>query len=155
MSEGGPTVVLAWAAAADREPGESWRHETTALTGVMSLPLADGLSFHANLGWSHSRRASQSSTRWALAVEQATAYGLDVMAELFDDDRARRPWAQVGLRWTAAPDTVFVDASYGLQSGHTRRPRGQYRPAHCLLNPRLMSCLASASAGRRWWNPGA
>ncbi|MBX3637379.1 MAG: hypothetical protein KF683_18580 [Rubrivivax sp.] len=109
------SFALAWGLGAADAPGTSMRLETTYLTGVATLPLGGALALHANLGWSRSRSASASTTGWALALEHAGESGIDVMGEVFGDDRDRRPWVQVGVRASLLPERLWLDASAGVQ----------------------------------------
>ena len=54
----------------------------------------------------------RSTTNWALALEHGNSSGVDVMAETFASDRESSPWIQLGLRWAAMPDKLFIDASW-------------------------------------------
>jgi len=82
-------------------------------TAVGTLPLGPWL-VHANLGTAHERAAGIDSTTWALAVERTGLGRFDAMAELYGDDRTAPSW-NLGLRYTAIEDRLFLDASYGQQ----------------------------------------
>ncbi|WP_088284456.1 hypothetical protein [Ideonella sp. A 288] len=116
----GPAWTLAWGLDAAKPSGESLDHESTFLNGVMSLPITERLKLHANLGWSHSQSARQSTTGWAMALERSLPSGIDLLGEVFADDRERSPWVQVGVRWAVVPDKLFVDASWGMQTSSSR-----------------------------------
>jgi len=116
----GGTWALAYGLNAVKAPGRSLSHEGSFVNGVLTLALRDALKMHANLGWSHSQAGRQSTTNWALALEQSTSAGVDVMAEAFASDRESSPWIQLGLRWAAMPDKLFIDGSWGRQTGSTR-----------------------------------
>lgn len=123
ISDGGeadPSWTLAWGLTAEKSPGASLGHETTWLNGVFSMPLGKDLKLHANLGWTRAQSTHQSTTGWAVALERSTASGIDVMGEAFASDRDRAPWLQVGLRWAAVPEKVFVDGSWGFQTVSSR-----------------------------------
>ena len=123
LSDGGeadPSWTLAWGLTAEKSPGASLGHETTWLNGVFSMPLGKDLKLHANLGWTRAQSTHQSTTGWAVALERSTASGIDVMGEAFARDRDRAPWLQVGLRWAAVPEKVFVDGSWGFQTVSSR-----------------------------------
>lgn len=116
-----PSWTLAWGLGQhDDGSGAGLRTDQASLNGVVSWPLAKDLHLHGNLGWSHSRVAHQSRTSWAVALEHATTDSLDLMGELFDDDRSRAPWLQLGLRWAVVPERLWLDASQGWQGGGTR-----------------------------------
>lgn len=116
----GPAWTLAWGLDAVKPSGDSLDHETTFLNGVVSLPITKSLKLHANLGWSHSQSASQSTTGWAVALERSLPAGIDLLGEVFADDRERSPWVQIGVRWAAVPDKLFLDASWGMQTSSSR-----------------------------------
>lgn len=119
--EAHPSWALAWGLGqTDDGSGAGLRADQAYLNGVASWPLSAHLMLHGNLGWSHSRLAGQSRTSWAVALEKAATDHLDLMGELFDDDRSHSPWLQLGLRWAVLPDRLWLDASQGWQSGGTR-----------------------------------
>lgn len=115
----GGTWALAYGLNAVKAPGRSLGHEGSFINGVLTFPLGNVLKMHANLGWSHSQAGHQSTTNWALALEHGNSSGVDVMAETFASDRESSPWIQLGLRWAAMPDKLFIDASWGRQTGST------------------------------------
>ena len=115
-ADDGPAYTLAWGAASLRQPGGSHRHEDSFLNGVMSMPWGEALTLHANLGWSRSESARQSTTGWALALEHATTPAVSLMTEAFATDRDHAPWVQLAARWTLVPEKLFLDGSWGLQT---------------------------------------
>lgn len=106
-------VALAWGLTAEKPSGQSWRHAGTDVSAVASLPV-EGATIHANLGHARDHIARQRRTTWALAYEHAGSGAWAPMGELFGDDRAA-PWWNLGLRWAARPQTMFLDVSYGRQ----------------------------------------
>lgn len=76
--------------------------------------LRRGITGHANLGWTRSQIDDANSTTWNLAAEWALGHGVDVMGEVYGDDRAK-PWLGGGLRWSAS-ETLSVNSSYSVQS---------------------------------------
>ncbi len=116
--DGQTGLTLAWGLAATREPGQSMKHELTYLNLVATRGFADGLTGHANLGWLRSESARASTTTWNLALEQAVGGGVDLLGEVYGDDRAR-PWLGLGLRW-AASERLSLNASWATQD---ERPR--------------------------------
>lgn len=119
--EAAASFALAWGLQALRHPqASSYHHESSSLTGVATVPLTTALRLHANLGWSHGKTTRHSSTGWALALEQTAAPGLDLLAETFANDRDKSPWIQLGLRWAALPDKLFLDGSLGQQTSGLR-----------------------------------
>ena len=101
-----------------RSPGTGFRHEGTALVLVASRPLGAGLTAHANLGGSRSQSARASSTTWNLAAEAALGAGIELMAEVYGDDRDR-PWRGIAARWSSTEKSSF-GASWAVQSGSLR-----------------------------------
>ncbi len=111
-------IVIAWAVTAARPGTGSLRHEGTEAKAVLTQPLGDWF-LHANLGWTRSEADKLDSTLWSVAAERTGLGPIDAMAEVFGDDRSA-PWINAGLRWTVKPDTLFVDASYGVQMDGAR-----------------------------------
>ncbi|QTN21406.1 transporter [Rhizobacter sp. AJA081-3] len=91
----------------------SMEHELTYLNAVATRELARGWTGHANLGWLRSESASANSTTWNLAVEHALGNGVDLMGEVYGDDRAK-PWIGVGARW-AVSDKLSLNANWATQ----------------------------------------
>lgn len=108
-----PGVTLAWGLGAERPPGDSMKHESSFLNLVASQAFAPQWTGHANLGWLHGRSASASTTTWNLAAERAMGGGLDLMGEVYGDDRSR-PWLGVGARWQVG-ESVSLNASWAVQ----------------------------------------
>jgi hypothetical protein len=117
------SLALSWLLQAAQPPGGAWRHVGTGLNLLWTLPVATAYSFHANLGHNRKGLDKRQSTTWGLGFEHA---GLGAqrrwmpMAELFGDDR-ERPWWNLGLRFAAVPEKLFVALSFGRQFG-TERP---------------------------------
>lgn len=114
-------LALAWGLQWLKAHGDSWRHAGTDINLVYSRPLPAELTLHANLGHSRDEAGKQRSTSWALALEHAGYGSLALMAEVFGDDR-EAPWWNLGLRWSAVPERLDVDLSYGRQMA-SGRPR--------------------------------
>jgi hypothetical protein len=106
-------VTLAWGLVSARPEGGSMEHELTYLNAVATRDLAPGWTGHANLGWVRSESASASSTTWNLALERALGNGVDLMGEVYGDDRAK-PWIGVGARW-AVSDKLSLNANWATQ----------------------------------------
>lgn len=113
-------LTLAWGLAAARPPGGTLEHEASLLNLVATREWSGGWLTHANLGWLRSESASASTTTWNLALERPVGGGVDLMAELYGDDRTR-PWVGVGARW-AASERLGLNASYAVQD-ESPRPR--------------------------------
>lgn len=111
-------LTLAWGIVASKARGGSMEHELTYLNGVATRELSPGWTGHANLGWVRSESAGTSSTTWNLAIERALGDGVDLMGEVYGDDRAK-PWAGIGARWSAS-DKLSLNASWAM---HNETPR--------------------------------
>jgi hypothetical protein len=90
-----------------------------ALKAVYSVPFAGNWLAHANLGWARDTEARSDSTTWNLALERTEVGPFDLMAEVFGDDHATT-WVNAGARWWLVPKTLWLDASYGVQTSGTR-----------------------------------
>jgi hypothetical protein len=117
------SAALSLSAAVDwaREPGAGSRHAGTALTLIHSRSGPAGTTWHLNLGHARDEITPQRSTTWGVALEGPGDRAVAAMAELYGDDRSA-PWWNVGLRWTAVPDRVWLDAGFGQQI-HGERPQ--------------------------------
>ncbi len=113
-------LTLAWGATWLRSSGGGTHHDATNLTLVATRAWAPGLLTHANLGWVRDVPAAQDTIGWNLAIEKSLDHGVDVMAEVFDDDRQRHPWLGTGLRWTFRED-LSVNASLAQQTSTRER----------------------------------
>mgnify|MGYP006335608167 CR=1 FL=1 len=109
-----PALALAYAFGWARVSGDKTRHAATELNLAYSRPLGADLTMHANLGHARDEIAKTRATTWGLAFEHAGVGAVAPMAELFGDDRDA-PWWNLGLRVTALPEKLFIDASYGRQ----------------------------------------
>lgn len=107
--------TLAWGLAAAREGGGSFEHDASYLTLVATTTLAEGLLGHANLGWLRTEHPGTNSTLWNLALEQSVGGGVDLMGELFGDDRSEA-WLGLGLRWTLS-ERFSLNGSWARQGG--------------------------------------
>ncbi|MBQ0959634.1 hypothetical protein KAK06_11820 [Ideonella sp. 4Y11] len=112
----GASVALAYGLGGT-DDGSGLTSDQSYINGVVSWPMAPGFVLHGNVGWNHSRLAHASTTSWALAVEHAASSQWDLMGELFDNDRTHRPWIQAGVRWNPLPNRLWLDASWGWQTG--------------------------------------
>jgi hypothetical protein len=113
-------LTLGYAVASVQSAGDnSWQHAVSEVNLIYSRPLAGELTLHANLGHRRDEIEATGSTTWGLALEHAGFGAWAPMAELFGDDRDAA-WWNLGLRFTAVPDKVFIDASYGrMMTGGT------------------------------------
>ncbi len=113
-----PSIALAWGIDAVRAPGESMKHESTALNLVLSQEVSKDLTAHANLGWTKSQSAGRTATTWNLAAEYSLVNRVDVMAEYYGEQHDK-PWFGTGIRF-AATEKLNFDASYSQQSGSAK-----------------------------------
>lgn len=115
MREGeGLGLTLAWGLTGQKSSGSSFEHELTYLNLVATRELSPGWTAHGNLGWLRSESAGNNTTTWNLAIERALGNGVDVMGELYGDDRTK-PWLGAGVRW-AASDKLSLNASVAVQN---------------------------------------
>jgi hypothetical protein len=91
------SLALAYALSSVKVSGDKWRHAATELNLAYSRPLPSELTLHANLGHARDEIGGTTATTWGLA-----------------------PWWNLGLRYTAVPDKLFIDASYGRQMASGR-----------------------------------
>jgi hypothetical protein len=114
-------LALAYVFSGARPSGMGWRYDTTALLGVITVPVQKELLLHGNLGASYSRIDRETTAVWALAAEllELGGTGFDVTAETFGTQR-EPPWLNFGLRYTLVPERFTVNASYGWQGGSER-----------------------------------
>lgn len=107
-------LTLAWALGWQRAPGSSWKHEASALVLVATKSFADRFTAHANLGWSRSESERLNTTTWNAAVEWSAVDRLDLMGEVYGDDRGR-PWLGLGARY-AISERLSVDTSWAVRN---------------------------------------
>ena len=107
-------LTLAWGLTGQKTSGSSFEHELTYLNLVATRELSPGWTAHGNVGWLRSESAGNDTTTWNLAIERALGNGVDVMGELYGDDRTK-PWLGAGVRW-AASDKLSLNASVAVQN---------------------------------------
>ena len=115
-------LALAYGLAWERGGGQGLRHAASGVRAVYSRPMGPGV-FHANLGYDRDEIAREGATVWNLAWEHE---GYDVggirlapMAEVFGAE-GESAWWNLALRATVVPDKIYIDGSYGRQSGDGR-----------------------------------
>lgn len=69
---------------------------------VASGEVAKDITAHANLGTLRVREPKASATTWNLAGEWAVGGGVDLVAEVYGNNRSER-WAGAGARYTQGP----------------------------------------------------
>ena len=95
-------------------PGQSREHAATAVSLLHTRALGDQFTLHANLGHVQDAIERRGSTTWSVALEHAGWGPVALMGELIGDDLAAPAW-NIGLRWSAVPDTLTLDMAYGQQ----------------------------------------
>ena len=111
-------LALAWGLAGVKSSGRSFEHELSYLNLVATREIAPSWTGHANLGWARSESAGLNSTTWNLAVEKALGNGVDLMGEVYGDDRSDE-WLGLGVRW-AASEKLSLNASWATQNESPR-----------------------------------
>ena len=111
-------LTLAWGLTGAKVGGGSFEHELTYLNLVATREIAPSWTGHANLGWVRSESADANSTTWNLAIEKSLGNGVDLMGEVYGDDRSDE-WLGLGVRW-AASDKLSLNASYATQNDSPR-----------------------------------
>jgi hypothetical protein len=117
-TDDGLGLTLAWALGGAKESGSSFKHEVSLLNLVATKEIAPSLSAHANLGWLRRESTRTSSTTWNLAAELALGAGVDVMGEVYGDDRTK-PWIGLGVRWRAT-EPFSLNGSYSVRTDTPR-----------------------------------
>ena len=111
-------LTLAWGLTGAKVGGGSFEHELTYLNLVATREIAPSWTGHANLGWVRSESADANSTTWNLAIEKSLGNGVDLMGEVYGDDRSDE-WLGLGVRW-AASDRLSLNASLATQNDSPR-----------------------------------
>lgn len=118
--EDGPSLTLAYGAAwvRDSADGDRTQPELASANLVLSAPLADGWTGHANLGPTHYRDGQVTRTTWALAAENDLSDQLGWGLEAYGEDGSC-PWLGAGLRWDAS-SSLNLNVSFARQAGADR-----------------------------------
>lgn len=111
-------LTLAWGLTGTKVRGGSFEHELTYLNLAATREIAPSWTGHANLGWLRSESADANSTTWNLAIEKSLGNGIDLMGEVYGDDRSDE-WLGLGVRW-AASEKLSLNASYATQNDSPR-----------------------------------
>ena len=93
-------------------PGKGNQHAATAVNLLHTRAMGNQFSLHANLGHARDALSRRGSTTWGVAMEHAGWGPVAVMGELIGDDLSAPAW-NIGLRWSAWPDTLTLDIAYG------------------------------------------
>lgn len=121
LSDSQTGFAVAYAATGARLPGQSFRHESTALAAVASTPIEKDLLLHGNLGWNRAKSEGVNATTWALALERTGAVErLDLGLEIYGDNRTSGAFLGIGARYAIRPESFFVDFSYARQTSGLR-----------------------------------
>lgn len=107
--------TLAWGLGGAKEEDSSFEHEATFLNLVATREIAEGVTGHANLGWLRSESADANSTTWNLALEKSVGAGVDLMGEVYGDDRSEA-WLGLGVRWSVS-ERFSLNGSWARQGG--------------------------------------
>lgn len=114
-----PRLAVAYALQSGRVQTDYLDYTNAEIKGVLSVPYGAWL-LHANAGLLHSHQDHTNRVTWAVAAERPGAIGqLDLMGEIYGDNK-NSPWVQVAARWTAIPDKLSFDVSYGVHASSTR-----------------------------------
>lgn len=118
--ESAPSLALAYGAALLKQApiNVRFRFQSAFANLVLTAPLADGWTGHANLGGAYHRDTQLTRVTWALAAENELGDGFGWGAEVFGEE-ADRPWLGGGIRWDATDD-INLNASAAVQGGHPR-----------------------------------
>lgn len=99
----------------DPADGNRTRPDLASASLVLSTPLAEGWTGHANLGPTHYRDGQVTRTTWALAVENDVSDTLGWGAESFGE-KGDSPWLGTGLRWDM-DKSLNLNISFARQAG--------------------------------------
>ncbi len=114
-------VTVAYGLIGTKAPGEGNRLSGLFVNGVVTQPVTDKITLHGNLGWNQDRSTADRTvtTSWNFAGEYAAGGGVDVVAEVYGDDRSKGANLGTGLRWQATKD-VSLNGSLAIS---TAKPR--------------------------------
>lgn len=110
-----PALTLAYGLGWSKADAADWLRTSTTINLVYSRAALENVTLHLNVGHSRDEVAGQGTTTWGVALEHAGFGPVAPMAEFFGDEKNR--WWNLGLRFTAVPEKVYVDGSYGRQMG--------------------------------------
>jgi hypothetical protein len=109
------SLTLAYGVVWVHDEDRGVRPDLAAANLVLSVPLAQDWTGHANLGPTHYRDGQVTRATWALAVENDLDDGLGWGVESFGE-HGSRPWLGAGLRWDVGP-AWNLNLSYARQAG--------------------------------------
>jgi hypothetical protein len=118
--EDGASLTLAYGAALLRQAPMNirFRFDSAFANLVLTAPLAEDWTGHANLGAAYYRDGHVTRATWAVAVENDLGDSFGWGAETFGEE-ADRPWLGAGIRWDATK-TLNLNASAAVQRGEPR-----------------------------------
>jgi hypothetical protein len=111
-------IALAYEIGGAKVTGQSFKHETTGIRGVVTVPV-DKWLFHGNLGWFRLESEDSDATTWFVAAERTEIGPFDLAAEAFGEFGSPT-WVNLAARWALVPEKFFLDASYGMQTSGER-----------------------------------
>ncbi len=104
----GVRYSLGWTAV----QGRRTELESTTVLAVASREISNGVTAHANLGFTRNRLQSRSTGLWSLGVETTDA--LSLAADVYGEERSK-PSVSLGAGWRAGKD-VYLSVAYALQT---------------------------------------
>lgn len=115
LTEDQAGFALAYTLSSNREKSDYLQYVSAEVKGAMTLPHGNWL-LHVNAGLLHIHSGHDERVVWAVAAERLAAIAsVDLMGEIYGDNQSS-PWVQIAGRWTAIPNRLFFDASYGVQT---------------------------------------
>lgn len=90
-----------------------WRAEVHFAYLALSHDVSDALRFNANLGSTRDRDASLRSTTWGLGLNWRIGARMQLIGEVFGDDRSPAQGSQIGARWADHGEKLILDAVLG------------------------------------------
>lgn len=112
-------VLLAYSLVGTQPRDRGLRLSGSTARLVVTVPRGPWL-VHANVGVFHDHDSGRNTTLWTFAAERTEIGPLDLMAEIFGDDRDSAAWLNAGLRWRIVENRLSFDFSYGVQANGAR-----------------------------------
>ena len=95
-------IALAYEVGGAKIAGDSFKHETTGIRGVVTAPVEKWL-FHGNLGWFRLESEDSSWTTWFVAAERTEVGPFDLAVEAFGEF-GESTWVNLAARWAVVPE---------------------------------------------------